>query len=254
MQARYITISVDDGHPQDLKAAELLSRYGFAATFYVPAKNPERPVMDESGIRELGKDFELGAHTYGHRALTGLPMAEVQKELVDGKDWLQQLIGREVISFCYPKGKFNRKIVAEVRNAGFLGARTCMHNINSFPANPLLWGLSTQAYSHSRGTHVRHALKEQNFRGLIDFYKVHRGLVDWVQHFKRGVRHVQVHGGIAHLYLHGWEIDAQDDWHRLEELFRHLKNDCNLDSRTNGELFNLWYQRNNYAANEKIRN
>ena len=41
----YLTISVDDGHPTDFKSAELLARYGLKATFYIPARNPEREVM-----------------------------------------------------------------------------------------------------------------------------------------------------------------------------------------------------------------
>lgn len=242
MTAGYLTISVDDGHPLDLKAADLLSRYDLSATFYIPVKNPERPIMDKSGIPELGNSFEIGAHTYNHRVLTGLSRDDIRSELVDGKDWLEQLAGVPVGSFCYPKGKFNKHVVAEVRDAGFLGARTCMHNLNIFPSDPLLWGLSTQAYSHSRAIHIRHALKEQNFRGVLDFYRVHRGTVDWVDHFKHGIHHVQKNGGIAHLYFHSWEIDEQGDWHRLEDLFRYLKDDCDLKKCTNGEIYQLWYQ------------
>ncbi|MEE8393994.1 MAG: polysaccharide deacetylase family protein, partial [Rhodospirillales bacterium] len=138
MTAGYLTISVDDGHPLDLKAADLLSRYDLPATFYIPVKNPERSIMDKSGIPELSSSFEIGAHTYNHRVLTGLPQNDIRRELVDGKDWLEQVTGRPVESFCYPKGKFNRRVVAEVRNAGFLGARTCMHNLNIVPSDPLL--------------------------------------------------------------------------------------------------------------------
>ncbi len=251
MQGRYLTISVDDGHPLDMKAAELLSRYGLAATFYVPVKNPERPIMDKSEIQKIGEAFEIGAHTYNHRVLTGLPQAEVRKELVEGKDWLEQLLGTQVTSFCYPKGKFSRRVLSEVREAGFLGARTCLHNLSNFPSDPFLWGLSTQAYSHARRTHIRHALREQNFRGLVDFYRVHGALVDWVQHFKRSIQHVSRHGGIAHLYFHSWEIDEQNDWGRLEDLFKYLADDCNLERRTNNELFQLWHQRGNNAEANK---
>ena len=48
-----VTISVDDGHPSDRRAADLLDDLGYAATFYVPARNSERPVMVARDIRCL---------------------------------------------------------------------------------------------------------------------------------------------------------------------------------------------------------
>ena len=47
---RFVTISVDDGDPRDFRTAELLDKYGLKATFYIPSRNPERPVMAESQI------------------------------------------------------------------------------------------------------------------------------------------------------------------------------------------------------------
>jgi peptidoglycan/xylan/chitin deacetylase (PgdA/CDA1 family) len=33
---KYVTISVDDGHPTDLRTVDLLHKYGLTATFYIP--------------------------------------------------------------------------------------------------------------------------------------------------------------------------------------------------------------------------
>ena len=63
MPERFVTISIDDGHVTDLRTAELLTKYGLQATFYICARNPERPVMELAQIRELAKAFEIGAHT-----------------------------------------------------------------------------------------------------------------------------------------------------------------------------------------------
>ena len=71
--SRFITISVDDGHPADLRTAELLSKYGLKATFYVPAENPERAVLGAEGFREIAREFELGGHTMRHVVLNSLP-------------------------------------------------------------------------------------------------------------------------------------------------------------------------------------
>ncbi|MCX6910233.1 MAG: polysaccharide deacetylase family protein [Verrucomicrobia bacterium] len=69
----YLTISVDDGHPLDMRTAELLDRHGLKATFYVPAANPEREVMTKEQVRELSRRFEMGGHTYHHVPLASLP-------------------------------------------------------------------------------------------------------------------------------------------------------------------------------------
>jgi len=244
---KFLTISVDDGHPLDHRSAELLSKYGLKATFYIPKKNPERDVMPESDMRKLAQSFEIGGHTYGHRPLHNLPEAEVIREIQEGKDWLEQLLGRTAVAFCYPRGKFNAVTVRAVRNAGFKGARTCMYNLNDIPADPFLWGLSTHAYSHSVAIQVRHAILELNFKGLMNFFLVHQGSVDWVDHFKRAVGYVQKNGGIAHLYYHSWEIDALNAWGRLEDLFRYLADCKDLRRVTNGEFLTMCQERKRAA-------
>ena len=239
--ASYLTISVDDGHPTDARAAELLDKYGLKATFYIPARNPERELMLQSQICNLAQHFELGSHTFSHRPLKDLPDPDARREITEGKKWLEDLTGREVVSFCYPRGKFTLRTVQLVREAGFLGARTCKFNLSGFPANPFLWGVSTHAYSHSAVTQFRHALLEGNIRGLANFISLHKGARDWVNHFGRAVDFVERHGGVAHLYFHSWEIDEQEQWKKMENLLAGIAKRKGLTRVTNGELFAQWY-------------
>src|ERR1035437_1451077 len=102
MADRYLTISIDDGHVMDLRTAELLSKYGLQATFYIPARNPERPVMSEVQIRELASAFEIGAHTLNHVPLKSLPESQAWAEISGSKQWVEDTIGKPAVSFCYP--------------------------------------------------------------------------------------------------------------------------------------------------------
>ena len=235
----YLTISVDDGHPFDCKTVDLLNKYGLKATFYIPKTNPEREVMSESDVKMIARDFEIGGHTYNHKPLSKLTGNEIEKELKDGKDWMEQLLRKEVVAFCYPRGKFNARVINAVRNTGFKGARTCMYNLNAFANDPFLWGVSTHAYSHSAAVQIRHALLERNFKGVVDFFRVHKAHVDWIDHFKAAVEHVEKNGGVAHLYFHSWEIDELNAWTKLEDLFRYLSGKKGLIRLTNGELFTI---------------
>lgn len=244
VQSRYLTISVDDGDPADCKTAELLSKYGLKATFYIPKINPEREVAGELVIKEIAQAFEIGGHTYSHKPLTGISQEETREEVRNGKTWLEQLLSRKIVSFCYPRGKFNASVIGAVKDAGFKGARTCMYGLIDFPDNPFMWGLSTHAHSHTKFVQVRHAVLENNFKGLLNFFLIQKGSVDWVDNFKFSVEHVAANGGIAHLYLHSWEMDRFNEWERLEGLFRFLSGKNSLERVTNGELFALRYTGN----------
>jgi peptidoglycan/xylan/chitin deacetylase (PgdA/CDA1 family) len=237
----YLTISVDDGHPTDLKAAELLAKYDLSATFYVPARNPEREVMSPEEIREIGAKFETGSHTFNHRPLKHLDREEARAEIQDGKRWLEEVTGKKVVPFCYPRGKFDQTTVELVREADFAGARTCMFNVSSYPQNPFLWGVSTHAYSHSAVTQIRHALLEGNFRGVSSFLLLHKCARDWGEHFLHAVDFVERYGGVAHLYFHSWEIEEQNQWKKLELLLKGISERKALARVTNGELFARWH-------------
>jgi peptidoglycan/xylan/chitin deacetylase (PgdA/CDA1 family) len=233
----YITISVDDGHETDLRTADLLDDIGLRATFYIPATNPERPVMDDDAIRRIAARFEVGGHTFHHRPLTGLPADESRQEIVDGKTWLEDVAQTAVRTFCYPRGKFNAALARQVEAAGFACGRTCYLNITEPPANPYMWGVSTQAFSHSRAIQIRHAAIERNWTGLANYARIFRGAVDWEDHFARAAAHVAGNGGIAHLFLHSWEIDEHDGWEKLRRVLVKARDDHALVSVTNGELF-----------------
>jgi peptidoglycan-N-acetylglucosamine deacetylase len=238
-QPGYLTISVDDGFPLDMRVAELLGRHGLRATFYVPASNPEHEVMTREQVRELSRWFEIGGHTYHHTPLASLPDDQARTEIVDGKRWLEDVIGQPARAFCYPQGKFTSRTVELVKEAGFIGGRTCFFNRSDMPRDPYRCGVSTHAYDHSALIQVRHALLEANFKGAMDFFRVHAAAQDWELHFQRAVAAVERQGGVAHLYFHSWEIDGQRDWDRLERVLQHVAARKQLTRVTNGELFAL---------------
>ena len=78
------TTSWDDGHPSDMKLAEVLHKHGIAGTFYVPGRvapggccNPDGfDVLAPAELRRLGAEFEIGSHTLDHRSLDGREVAD----------------------------------------------------------------------------------------------------------------------------------------------------------------------------------
>ena len=233
----YLTVSVDDGSVSDMRAADLLEKYGLKATFYIPATNWERPVLPAEQVRTLSTSFEIGAHTYGHVALHKLSRVQVRAELEGGKNWVEDVTGQPANSFCYPFSKFNALVRHEVEAIGFVGARTSMFNRNELPSDPFLTGVSTHACSHSPLIQIRHALLEGNFLGVLNFISVHHLERDWVQHFQHALDYVAAVGGVAHLYFHSWEIEKHNQWQKLEILLAQLAQRTEFKRITNGELY-----------------
>src|SRR6266852_5170403 len=108
-----VSTSWDDGDRSDLRVGEMLSGQGLAGTFYVPLE-PFRAgrELNVQEIRELAAaSFEIGGHTVSHRNLTELPFKDQAREVSECKRVLEDRLGAEVKSFCYPNGKLNRETV-----------------------------------------------------------------------------------------------------------------------------------------------
>jgi peptidoglycan/xylan/chitin deacetylase (PgdA/CDA1 family) len=119
-----ISFSWDDGAPEDLKLMDLSLNYKVPGIFFIPAKNKERGVMSVDSIKTLSNNnFEIGAHTYSHSYLTDMSLEEADDEISSGKEYLEQILGKEVPHFCFPGGKYNMKLV-ETSKKYFKSART----------------------------------------------------------------------------------------------------------------------------------
>jgi len=239
---RFVTISVDDGHPTDLRTVELLHQYGLKATFYVPGINHERTLLAASQIREIDREFEVGSHSLHHVRLTTMSAERASQDILDGKKCSEDILGHEVISFCYPGGKFNSRLAMQVEEAGFLAGRTCRYFVNDFPKNPFYWDISTYANTFPAYVQIRHCLLERNFSGAYNFMTQFRARTPWASQFHRALKHVSENAGIAHLYLHSWEIDQNGEWDELENLFKTI-GQYSLTPVTNGYLFRLWHEK-----------
>jgi len=215
-----IETSWDDGHPLDLKLAQVLLKYEVPATFYLPIRNIEgRPTLDKRGIKELGKNFRIGAHTYSHEDLTGLSNKKVREEIVTGKEELEQILGREITLFCYPRGKFNQKIKKMVKSLGFKSARTarmyCLsEGEDSFAKNPHL-----HFYQHNLLVYIAHLFKNRDLLSLSKLPLIYNPEISEMA--ENQSRYVL--GNKMHIWGHSWEIYENNLIKDLENL---LERNC----------------------------
>ena len=69
--------------------------------------------MDASGL------VEFGGHTAGHTTLTTVSLNEAKREIEDNKRWIEEVLGKEIVSFCYPRGGEDDAIVELVKSASY---------------------------------------------------------------------------------------------------------------------------------------
>lgn len=218
----YITTSWDDGHPLDLRVAELLHKYGLAGTFYVPM-TAANETMIAPQLRELSLAFEIGAHTVRHIVLTATEQ-QASREITDSKSWVESNTGVPCQMFCPPKGSYGSQHLKMIRKAGYLGLRTVELMSLDFPrreAGILLMPTTIQAHPHGFLTFVRNAAKRAAFGNLWRLI-VHGRSADWSTLVQSLLLHAVKFGGVFHLWGHSWEVQETGEWRRLEDVLRFM--------------------------------
>ncbi len=222
MDKAIITTSWDDGHPSDLKLAELLKSYDVPATFYIPIDNMERKCMSPQQIREIAHSFDVGGHSYHHVNLTKISPTEAEEEITGGKERLEEITGKEVISFCYPWGSFNYKITNIVKGAGFVGART-VKLLDRSIKDPFKMGTTVYAKDLWFAAYVKHSAASLDPRLFLFILKNNLFTKSWDRIAIETLNFVINNGGVWHLWGHSWEIDDNNDWGKLEEVLHQIK-------------------------------
>lgn len=239
-KAGAVTTSWDDGHPLDLRLAELLSLYGVKGTFYIPIDYAKVPRMSVNEIRELRRmGMEIGSHTQTHPRIHRLESSAVLGELRDSKAYLEDILGEEVPAFCYPEGKFSGRNLALIDAAGYRLARTTLGFRTDLSFDPRLMPVGLQFWRHSRRTLLQHALTQGNFQGAANWMRLWNGEHDLGFLSQSMLRHARKSAGVFHIWGHSHEIEQGGLWKELEETLKRLSQEGPLLSLTNSQVADL---------------
>jgi len=115
--------------------SELSDRWG------CDVRAQDRDFLSWREVREMQSSglVSFGSHTAGHQILTTLSVEEIERELVESKNALirEGVADPSDISFCYPNGDHDDKIVRMVAEAGYRLAVTTEGGWNSYaPGDP----------------------------------------------------------------------------------------------------------------------
>jgi peptidoglycan/xylan/chitin deacetylase (PgdA/CDA1 family) len=127
-----VILTFDDGYEDNFTCAfPLLKKFGFSAVIFLVADairrtnfwdidEPQIALMNNKQIREMSvAGTEFGSHTVMHSNLSQCSSEKIRKELVESKQVIEQLTGREIISIAYPYGAVNEAIKSIAVETGY---------------------------------------------------------------------------------------------------------------------------------------
>ncbi len=215
------TTSWDDGHPLDARVADLLSLHGFQGTFYVPLSNREGlPVMPPGEMRRLAQGFEIGSHTIDHCYLKTVDATEARRQIVGGKNQIEQILGRGVSGFCYPGGHGTLAHRQMVVDAGFDYARTNVGFHRELTTDRFLMPTTMQYYPHGRTVLVGNFIMRGDWGRRKDVFSI-AWTGNLMSRLQAVLDFVCLHGGVFHLWGHSWELEGFDGWRQLDGFLRY---------------------------------
>ena len=134
LPGRPFVVSFDDGYEsQYLDARVVLDRLGWPGVLNLEVHNVGLAGgLSRAEVAGLIRDgWEIAAHTLTHPDLTTLDSVALRREVGGSRRWLRRVFGVPVRFFAYPAGRYDARVEAAVRNAGFEGAVTTQPGIAS---------------------------------------------------------------------------------------------------------------------------
>jgi len=115
LPAKPILLTFDDGYKDNYTIAyPILKKYKFKATIFVITNFvDDANHLSQKQIKEMINSglVDIGAHTKTHPDLTTVTSKKVYQEIFGSKQILTKYIGKPIIAFAYPIGRYNYEVV-----------------------------------------------------------------------------------------------------------------------------------------------
>lgn len=221
-----VTFSFDDGVTQDVKAIEILNKYGLKATFNLNSSLLGLPgSLDRNGktvqhnknqaadVRAIYGGHEIASHTLTHPNLVGLDEKTVIWQVEEDRKVLSDICGEEVIGMAYPCGGVNNdERVAEIikKHTGVKYCRT-VSSTHEFKRQENLYRFNPSVY-------------------YVDSDK----MFELAEKF---LNDDSPEGGLFYIWGHTYEMDAgYISWERFEEFCKLISGKKDVFYGTNKEV------------------
>ena len=120
-----VVVSFDDGYRSVFRAAlPVLRALHWHGVVNLKVGNTRAPSgLPPRLVRYLiAAGWEIDAHTFTHPDLTTVDARRLRYEVAGSRKWIRRTFHVSADFFCYPSGRYDARVVAAVRAAGYLGA------------------------------------------------------------------------------------------------------------------------------------
>jgi len=116
----------------DSKRVNLLSEINDKFNFSISDEHYQqaKPLSWDNVIEMSNHDIEFGSHTKSHCFLNCIDSTSLESELRESKVKIENKIGKEINSFCYPAGVTNTSIKNMVKSCGYYFGVGYRHGVN----------------------------------------------------------------------------------------------------------------------------
>lgn len=190
---KVLTVSYDDGRPQDRRLVELFNEYGLKGTFNINSMLTQDDRIPYDEFQKLYKGHEIACHTALHPTIERSPNENIVQQVLEDRRILEHVMGRPIRGMAYPNGSFDDRISSVMRSCGIAYGRTTIAS-HSFkmPLDFMLWNPTAH--------HTDPELAE-----LTDSF---------VKLYKKQYTY------IFYLWGHSYEFDVNQNWKVIEDFCR----------------------------------
>ena len=134
LPAKPIMLSFDDNDDNQYTVAlPLLKKYGLGATFFIMTVSIDKEnYMTADQLKELDKlGYDVEPHTWDHHMVTGYKTEEDwQRQVVEPKKTLEDLLGHPTPFFAYPFGIYDSASAEKLKQYGYKAAFRLSENMD----------------------------------------------------------------------------------------------------------------------------
>jgi len=239
-----VTLSYDDGFPEDKKLAELFNNYDLKCTFNLNGFNPRNGWgISKTEVKEyiISHGHEIAVHGYLHRANSLIRPIEGIREVFDCRLELENTFGIIIRGMAYPDtgpNKFSNsatyeKITSYLKNLDIAYSRTASCNQDfELPVDWYNW----HPTAHHDDPQITEYIDKFLKLDLDTIYRSHRT------------------PKLLYIWGHAFELERNNNWEHMENICRKISNVDDIWYATNMEIHNYTNAYNSlvYSADGSI--
>ena len=224
-KAKAVTFSYDDGVRQDLRLAEICSRYGIKCTFNLCKVTGQSKLSAEDIQKNmLDAGHEIAVHGYNHNAPGNCTDIEIVNDVLDCRKNLETTFNRIVRGMAYPDCGIT--VVDQTRYAQI---------------KRILQGLGIVYSRTLRGDNNDFRLPNDFHAWMPTAHHINPKVIEWAKEFANldvnTLYHSAHHPRLFYLWGHSYEFDNDNNWELIENLCGILGQKDDTWYATNMEIY-----------------